>query len=159
MTNETIKEYITAHAPEATYDETGEWLNIIVASNQIKSLATALRGQPMQMDFLFCLTCVDFKTHLTMVYHLTSSKNRTINLVIKANLDRTQPIIETVSDIWRTAEFHEREVFEMFGVQFENHPDLRKLILEEENPAGFDKGKGYWPLRKDFEDPINMIKL
>jgi NADH-quinone oxidoreductase subunit C len=159
MTNETIKEYITAHAPEATYDETGEWLNIIVASNQIKSLATALRGQPMQMDFLFCLTCVDFKTHLTMVYHLTSSKNRTINLVIKANLDRTQPIIETVSDIWRTAEFHEREVFEMFGVQFENHPDLRKLILEEENPAGFDKGKDYWPLRKDFEDPINMIKL
>ena len=159
MTNETIKEYITAHAPEATYDETGEWLNIIVASNQIKSLATTLRGQPMQMDFLFCLTCVDFKTHLTMVYHLTSSKNRTINLVIKANLDRTQPIIETVSDIWRTAEFHEREVFEMFGVQFENHPDLRKLILEEENPAGFDKGKDYWPLRKDFEDPINMIKL
>ena len=159
MTNETIKEYITAHAPEATYDETGEWLNIIVASNQIKSLATALRGQPMQMDFLFCLTCVDFKTHLTMVYHLTSSKDRTINIVIKTNLDRTQPIIETVSDIWRTAEFHEREVFEMFGVQFENHPDLRKLILEEENPAGFDKGKDYWPLRKDFEDPINMIKL
>ena len=151
MTNETIKEYITAHAPEATYDETGEWLNIIVASNQIKSLATALRGQPMQMDFLFCLTCVDFKTHLTMVYHLTSSKDRTINIVIKANVDRTQPIIETVSDIWRTAEFHEREVFEMFGVEFTNHPDLRRLILEEDF-------KGF-PLRKDFEDPINMIKL
>jgi NADH-quinone oxidoreductase subunit C/NADH-quinone oxidoreductase subunit C/D len=47
----------------------------------------------------------------------------------------------------------------MFGVQFINHPDLRKLILEEENPAGFDETKGYWPLRKDFEDPINMIKL
>lgn len=151
MTNETIKEYITAHAPEATYDETGEWLNIVVAPNQLKSLATALYGQPLQMDFLFCLTCVDFKTHLTMVYHLTSSKDRTINIVIKANLDRTQPIIETVSDIWRTAEFHEREVFEMFGVEFTNHPDLRKLILEEDF-------KGF-PLRKDFEDPINMIKL
>ena len=151
MTNETIKEYITAHAPEATYDETGEWLTIVVASNQLKSLATALYGQPLQMDFLFCLTCVDFKTHLTMVYHLTSSKDRTINIVIKANLDRTQPVIETVSDIWRTAEFHEREVFEMFGVEFTNHPDLRRLILEEDF-------KGF-PLRKDFEDPINMIKL
>jgi len=151
MTNETIKEYITAHAPEATYDETGEWLNIVVAPNQLKSLATALYGQPLQMDFLFCLTCVDFKTHLTMVYHLTSSKDRTINIVIKANVDRTQPIIETVSDIWRTAEFHEREVFEMFGVEFTNHPDLRRLILEEDF-------KGF-PLRKDFEDPINMIKL
>jgi NADH:ubiquinone oxidoreductase subunit C len=71
--------------------------------------------------------------------------------VIKANLDRSQPSIETLSFIWRTAEFHEREVFEMFGVQFENHPDLRKLILE-------DEFKGF-PLRKDFEDPINMIKL
>lgn len=151
MTNETIKEYITAHAPEATYDETGEWLNIVVGSNQLKSLATVLYGQPLQMDFLFCLTCVDFKTHLTMVYHLTSSKDRTINMVIKANVDRTQPIIETVSDIWRTAEFHEREVFEMFGVEFANHPDLRRLILEEDF-------KGF-PLRKDFEDPINMIKL
>jgi NADH:ubiquinone oxidoreductase subunit C len=151
MTNEAIKEYITAHAPEASFDETGEWLNIIIASNQLKPLASALRGQPMQLDFLFCLTCVDYKTHLTMVYHLTSSKDRTINLVIKTNLDRTQPVIETVSDIWRTAEFHEREVFEMFGVQFSNHPDLRKLILEEDF-------KGF-PLRKDFEDPINMIKL
>ncbi len=151
MTNETIKEYITAHAPEATYDETGEWLNIVVGSNQLKSLATVLYGQPLQMDFLFCLTCVDFKTHLTMVYHLTSSKDRTINIVIKANVDRTKPVIETVSDIWRTAEFHEREVFEMFGVEFANHPDLRRLILEEDF-------KGF-PLRKDFEDPINMIKL
>ena len=151
MTNETIKEYITAHAPEATYDETGEWLNIVVGSNQLKPLATVLYGQPLQMDFLFCLTCVDFKTHLTMVYHLTSSKDRTINIVIKANVDRTQPVIETVSDIWRTAAFHEREVFEMFGVEFTNHPDLRRLILEEDF-------KGF-PLRKDFEDPINMIKL
>ena len=151
MTNETIKEYITAHAPEATYYETGDWLNIVVAPNQLKSLATALYGQPLQMDFLFCLTCVDFKTHLTMVYHLTSSKDRTINIVIKANVDRTQPVIETVSDIWRTAAFHEREVFEMFGVEFTNHPDLRRLILEEDF-------KGF-PLRKDFEDPINMIKL
>ncbi len=85
-----------------------------------------------------------------MVYHLTSTKIRH-NIVIKANLDNSIPAIETVCDIWRTAEFHEREVFEMFGVNFLNHPDLRKLILE-------DDFKGF-PLRKDFEDPINMIKL
>ncbi|HAN65566.1 MAG TPA: NADH-quinone oxidoreductase chain 5, partial [Chitinophagaceae bacterium] len=51
-----------------------------------------------------------------------------------------------------TAEFHEREVYEMFGVNFLNHPDLRLLIL----PDGWE-GKN--PLRKDFEDPINMIRL
>ena len=159
MTNEAIKEYITAHMPEATYDETGEWLNVMVESNQIKSLCIVLKGQPMQFDFLFCLTCVDFKTHLTMVYHLTATTNRNINIVLKANLDRANPIIETVADIWRTAEFLEREVFEMFGVTFLQHPDLRRLILEEEPPKGWDHSKGYWPLRKDFEDPINMIKL
>jgi len=151
MTNEAIKEFISAHTPSATYDEAGEWLNIIVDPNELKPLAVMLHGQAMQMDFLFCLTCVDYKTHLSMVYHLTSSKDRTVNIVIKSNIDRTDPKIETVCDIWRTAEFHEREVFEMFGVQFINHPDLRKLILEEDF-------KGY-PLRKDFEDPINMIKL
>jgi len=151
MTNEEIKTYITAHAPEATYDETGEWLTILVESNHLKPLAAVLRGQPMQLDFLFCLTCVDYKTHLTMVYHLTSSSNRNINIVLKANVNSADSIIETVSDLWRTAEFLEREVFEMFGVDFLHHPDLRRLILEEDF-NGF-------PLRKDFEDPINMIKL
>jgi NADH:ubiquinone oxidoreductase subunit C len=158
MTNEEIKQYITAHTPEATFDESGEWLTILVEPNHLKPLAAVLHGQPMQLDFLFCLTCVDYKTHLTMVYHLSASTNRNINLVLKANLVRADAIIETVSDLWRTAEFHEREVFEMFGVDFLHHPDLRRLILEE-TPEGVDAIKGYWPLRKDFEDPINMIKL
>ena len=73
-------------------------------------------------------------------------------IVVKSNLDRNLPEIETVSHIWKTAEFHEREVYEMFGVNFLHHPDLRLLIL----PDGWE-GKN--PLRKDFEDPINMIKL
>ena len=102
------------------------------------------------LDFLFCVTCVDFKTHLTMVYHLRSMQTDE-TVVIKIQLDRDQPLVATVSDIWRTAEFHEREAFEMFGVQFTGHPDLRKLIL----PDDFEG----FPMRKDFEDPINMIKL
>jgi NADH-quinone oxidoreductase subunit C len=112
----------------------------------------------MQMNYLFCLTCVDFKTHLTMVYHLSSTTHRQ-SIVIKANLNRDEPVIETVCDIWRTAEFLEREVFEMFGVDFTNHPDLRRLILDEPTTVAADGKTGYWPLRKDFEDPINMIKL
>ena len=150
MTNEEIKEYISSIAPVATFDETGEWLNIVIDPTQLKSFLTELRSGKMQMNYLFCLTCIDFKTHLTMVYHLSATTHRQ-SIVIKANVNRDAPFIETVCDIWRTAEFLEREVFEMFGVQFTNHPDLRKLILEEDF-------KGF-PLRKDFEDPINMIKL
>ncbi len=150
MTNEEIKVYISSHAPSVSYDETGEWLNLTIEAAEWKDLALAITRSPLKMDYLFCLTCLDWKTHLTMVYHLTSTTYRH-NIVVKANLILDKPQIETVSEIWRTAEFHEREVFEMFGVHFLNHPDLRKLILEEDF-------KGF-PLRKDFEDPINMIKL
>ena len=150
MTNETIKEFITGQQPAATFDETGEWLNITIESGSWKTFAGLLRAAPYHFDFLFCLTCVDWKTHLTMVYHLTSTQHR-LPIVIKAVLDRTNPVIDTVSDIWKTADFHEREVFELFGVIFTGHPDLRRLILTDDF-IGF-------PLRKDFEDPINMIKL
>ena len=150
MTNEEIKAYILTVLPTSTFDETGEWLNILIEPLNWKQLAKELRNSQFHFDYLFCLTCIDWKTHLTMVYHLSSTSFRH-TIVVKANLDRENPQINTVSDIWRTAEFHEREVFELFGVQFLEHPDLRKLILT-------DDFIGY-PLRKDFEDPINMIKL
>jgi NADH-quinone oxidoreductase subunit C len=150
MTNEEIKEFISGIIPTSTYDETGEWLNINIEAAEWKRLAKLLRNAPFNFDYLFCLTCIDWKTHLTVVYHLSSTTHRH-TIVIKAKTDRTNARIDTVSDIWRTAEFLEREVFELFGVHFINHPDLRKLILT-------DDFEGY-PLRKDFEDPVNMIKL
>ena len=150
MSNEEIQSFVTTELPSATFDETGEWLNIWIEPSAWKPLAQKLRQSPFHFDYLFCLTCIDWKTHLTMVYHLSSSSYRH-SIVIKANLNRDAPAIETVSDIWRTAEFHEREAYELFGVQFLHHPDLRRLILT-------DDFEGY-PLRKDFEDAINMIKL
>ena len=151
MTNELIKSQVLNLLPSATFDETGEWLNILIEPRQWKVFAHQLRlGNGFNFDYLFCVTCIDWKTHLTMVYHLTSTIHRD-SIVIKAKLDRENPEIETVSDIWRTAEFHEREVYDLFGVRFLHHPDLRRLFLT-------DDWKG-WPLRKDYEDPVNMIKL
>ncbi len=152
METEELETKITALLPAATFEEGGEWLNIVIDPNDWLSFATQLRqDESLFFDYLFCLTCIDWKTHLTMVYHLSSTKYRH-NIVVKSNLDIQVPEIETVSHIWQTANFHEREVYEMFGVNFLNHPDLRLLIL----PDGWE-GKN--PLRKDFEDPINMIKL
>lgn len=150
MTNEEIKEFITSIQPSATYDETGEWLNINIEAAEWRRMAQWIRKTPFDFDYLFCLTCIDWKTHLTVVYHLSSTVHRH-SIVIKAKADRANATIDTVSDIWRTAEFMEREVFDLFGVQFINHPDLRRLLLT-------DDFEGY-PLRKDFEDPVNMIKL
>jgi NADH/F420H2 dehydrogenase subunit C len=120
-------------------------------ATEFKQAALQLRNfNQMPFDFLFCLTCVDWKTHFTMVYHLRSKKTN-VNIVIKVKLNRDTPEIDTVSNIWRTAEFHEREVFDLFGIIFLQHPDLRRLFLT-------DDWVGY-PLRKDYDDPINMIKL
>jgi len=152
MTKEELKIKLTELLPTATFDESGEWLNIIITPGDLSTTVEILRNKiELSFDYLFCQTCVDWKTHLTMVYHLDSTKHRH-QVVMKIQLDRNKPEIETVSHIWRTAEFHEREIYEMFGVHFLNHPDLRLLIL----PDGWE---GKDPLRKDFEDPVNMVKL
>lgn len=152
MTKEELKIQLTELLPAATFDESGEWLNITVAPADLPATASKLRHDAvLNFDYMFCLTCVDWKTNLIMVYHLTSTTHRQ-PVVVKVQLDRNKPEVETVSHIWRTAEFHEREVYEMFGVNFLNHPDLRLLIL----PDGWE---GRNPLRKDFEDPVNMIRL
>ncbi len=152
MVDEEIKARITELLPEAIFIDGGEWVNIKIDASQWLQFAIHLRNDAaFKFDFLFCLTCIDWKTHLTMVYHLSSTAYRH-NIVVKIDLDSNNPEVESLTSIWRTAEFHEREVYELFGVNFLNHPDLRLLIL----PDGWE-GKN--PLRKDFEDPINMIKL
>ena len=152
MLNEELKASITNIAETVSFDETGEWLTVMVTPEGLDALANGLRyDDSLFFDYLFCLTCIDWKTNLTMVYHFSSTKHRH-NIVVKSILDINNPQIESLSHIWRTAEFHEREVYEMFGVHFLNHPDLRLLIL----PDGWE-GKN--PMRKDFDDPVNMIKL
>ena len=152
MTKEELKIKLTELFPTASFDESGEWLTINITPADFLFVAEILRNKvELRFDYLFCQTCVDWKTHLTMVYHFESTIYRH-QLVVKVQLDRNKPEIETVSHIWRTAEFNEREVYELFGVNFLHHPDLRLLIL----PDGWE-GKN--PLRKDFEDPVNMIRL
>ncbi|MEO6404164.1 MAG: NADH-quinone oxidoreductase subunit C [Ferruginibacter sp.] len=152
MTNEELKAKITELLPIATIEESGEWLNVSIDPKDWLAFAHQLRNEEnLFLNYLFCVTCVDWKTHLSMVYHLTSTIFRH-TIVVKSILNNITPQIESVSNIWKTAELNEREAYEMFGVDFLNHPDLRLLIL----PDGWE-GKN--PMRKDFEDPINMIKL
>jgi NADH-quinone oxidoreductase subunit C len=151
MNNEELKLRITELLPSATFEEGSGWVTAGIDPNAWKDLAPQLRGEPgLHLDYLFCVTAVDWKTHFSMVYHLTSTVHRH-TLVIKAKLDRADPVIASVADIWRTAEFHEREAYDLMGVVFAGHPDLRRLFMT-------DDWKG-WPLRKDYEDPVNMIKL
>jgi NADH:ubiquinone oxidoreductase subunit C len=64
--------------------------------------------------------------------------------------DKEKPVLDTLCDIWRTTEFLEREVFDLFGINFNNHPDMRRIFLEED-------WDGY-PLRKDYSDNNIIVK-
>ena len=151
MPGEDVKIKISELFPSAVFEEGGEWLTIMIAPEDWLHVANQLRYTPgLDFDFLFCLTCIDWKTHFTMVYHLRSTVHQH-TMVVKARMEREHPEIESVSHIWRTAEFHEREVYDLFGIKFLHHPDLRRLLLT-------DDWIGY-PLRKDYEDAVNMIKL
>jgi NADH/F420H2 dehydrogenase subunit C len=151
MSNDELKIKLNEICPQGIIEEGGQWMVDNISPEDWHPFAIRLRQEDqLFFDNLFCITCVDWKTHLNMVYHLSSTRHRH-TVVVKCKLDRNDPVIDSVTDIWKTADFHEREAFEMFGVHFRNHPDLRKLILP-------DDWTGY-PMRKDYEDPINMIKL
>jgi NADH:ubiquinone oxidoreductase subunit C len=152
MTKEELKTKLTELVPTATFDEAGEWLNVLIDAKDWFPLANQLRNYfDLQFDFLFCVSAVDWKTHLSMVYHLRSTKLEHI-LVVKAKIaDRNNAEIESVCRIWRTAEMHELEAYDLMGVKFLHHPGLRRLFLT-------DDWVGY-PLRKDYVDEVNMIKL
>jgi len=150
MTNEELKSFITAQVPDAAFEE-AQFLNAIIPAGSIHSLSKYLRETTSSdFDFLFCLSCVDWKDHFVVVYHLASRKYKH-EIVLKVKIaDRVNPAVDTVYDIWKGAEMHEREVFDLFGIKFNNHPDLRRLFLDD--TWGF-------PLRKDYKDDATIVSL
>ena len=118
---------------------------IVVAAPAIHEVGEFLRHEPdLQFDLLMCLSGVDYgpDKHLEVVYHLFSMALRH-TIVLKVEVPREDGVVPTVCDIWRTAEWHEREAFDLFGIHFANHPDLRRILLP-------DDWEGY-PLRKDYQ--------
>ena len=151
MTNEALQNLISTWIPELEFtEEKSQFLNITVQPEQLHQLMTQLKSNSeTNFDYLFCLSGVDWGTALGVVYHLESTTHRH-QLVVKVKTeDRENPTFDTVCNIWRTAEFHEREVFDFFGIIFTNHPNLKRLFLTEEWDG--------FPLRKDYVDEINMV--
>jgi NADH-quinone oxidoreductase subunit C len=131
-------------------EEGSQFLNVIVHPEQLHALMSHLKNdEQIHFDYLFCLSGVDWVEELGVVYHLESTMHRHIVVVKVKTEDRENPTLDSVYDIWATAEFHEREVFDFFGIKFNNHPNLKRLFLTED-------WDGY-PLRKDYVDEINMV--
>ena len=151
MTNESLQSLISSWITELEFSEEGsQYLTITVDKDNFYDLMVQLKANSeTQFDYLFCLTGVDWGEELGVVYHLESTSLRHSVVVKVKTSDREDPKLDSVWDIWRTAEFHEREVYDFFGITFSNHPNLKRIFLT-------DEWDGY-PLRKDYVDEINMV--
>ncbi len=151
MNREQLTAFVTALVPDIKPGLNKQFPEFIVTADQIHELSAALKDKPeTKMDYLFCETAVDRKDGFHMVYHLTSSVHGHSLLLRVILTDKVNPIVPTLSGVWKAAEYYEREVFDLFGIRFENHPDLRRIFLE-------DDWVGY-PLRKDYKDSFTIVR-
>jgi len=156
MTNEALQNLISTWFPDPLTseleftEEESQFLNISVQPADLHKLMVQLKSNSeTNFDYLFCLSGVDWGSELGVVYHLESTTHRHMIVVKVKTEDRDTPVFDSVNELWKTAEFHECEVFDFFGIKFNNHPDLKRLFLT-------DDWDGF-PLRKDYVDDINMI--
>jgi NADH:ubiquinone oxidoreductase subunit C len=144
-----LGEFIKSLDKDLEIKEGNQYIEVTLPPSKLYLLAKQLRDKSeAQFDYLFCLSGVDWGQDLGVVYHLRSTiYNHAIVLKTRTS-DREHPQFDSVSDIWKTADFHEREAYDLLGIRFNNHPDLRRLFL--------DNSWGY-PLRKDYVDDINIV--
>ncbi len=129
----------------------------IVEPAKLRDICLFLRDEEdLDFDYLACLSGVDFKSKqsddLGVVYHLYSVALKH-TFVLKVVLGRETPKVPTVENVWKAANWHEREAYDMYGVVFEDHPNLIRILT----PYDWE---GY-PLRKDYKEPdeYNGIKV
>jgi NADH-quinone oxidoreductase subunit C len=117
-----------------------------VSADKINAVSLFLRDEEsLQFDNLSCLSGLDYdKDNLAVVYHLYSYVHHH-KLVVKVVVPKSNPVVKTVSDVWAAADWHEREAYDLVGMTFEGHPDLRRILLPED-------WEGH-PLRKDYKVP------
>ena len=120
-------------------------LTIKFDKKNIVEVCSFLKSDP-ELEFMMCsdITAIDWatrKNRFTVVYNIFSMKHN-FRLRLKADVDESDCVIDSISSVWKAANWQERETYDMYGIKFINHPDLRRMYMPEE----FE----YHPLRKDF---------
>ncbi len=150
MTNEELKSYLTERFPEAEIKTGPQYVEMTVKNASLLETAQQLKTEKeTSFDYLFCLTGVDYPQNMGVIYHLESLEHRHTMVLKVKTADRVNPAIDTVSSVWMTAKYHEREVYDLLGVRFNNHTDLRRVFLDD------DWGH---PLRKDYVDEVRIVE-
>ena len=150
MTNDELILVLTGKFPDAEVKQGIQYVEMTVKLDALHETAVQLKQtDEIYFDFLICLTGVDYPENMGIIYHLESIKHRHVMVLKVRTADRVNPAIDTVSDVWITAKYHEREAYDLLGIHFNNHTDLRRLFLED--------GWGF-PLRKDYVDEVRIVE-
>lgn len=130
------------------YHKELDWTEVVVPAHLLPKVAAFVRDdERLRLNFLSSLSAVDYQDDgFQVVYHLISIPTSQPKLIIKVKAEggRDNPRVPSVVDIWPTANWHEREAWDLMGIRFEGHPDLRRILLRED-------WEGH-PLRKDYVD-------
>ncbi len=135
-----IADKLAGKFPGTIIDSNPGWFT--VKSESLIPVATFLKEAPeYDFKYLTYVTAVDYFDHFEVVYQLTSLEcNHSV--VLKTTCPRDNPVLPSVVGLWRTADYQEREIYDLMGIRFEGHPNMRRIVLWEGFPGH--------PLRKDF---------
>jgi NADH-quinone oxidoreductase subunit C len=152
MDNAQLKELVSIIIPGAAFEESKQFITVTVPSDRLHELLKALKERSdTSFDYLFCISGIDLQDKLMVVYHLESTVHKH-QIVLKAAAEnREKPELDSIFDLYKGAELHENEIFDLFGIVFKGHPNLRRMFM----PDDWD---GH-PLRKDYVDEINIVDL
>ena len=148
MTPLEVYERIRERFPAAALEVVEKGIDpfVVIDPAAIVDIGRFLRDDPATaMDCLSNESGVDYKYRIEVVYHLFSYRHRH-GAVLKVKLPRDNPTVATAETVWKSANWMEREIFDLLGVTFEGHSDLRRLLMPEDWPGH--------PLRKDFVEPL-----
>jgi NADH/F420H2 dehydrogenase subunit C len=142
--SELIEKYIRDNFPDAVLESKDVFgtLNIKIKPEALVGVCEMLHLRvETPFDYLADVTAIDWQDRIEVVYQLTALASNT-KIALRVDLDRNKPEVESVTGIWKGANFQEREVYDLMGVVFTGHPDLRRILLPED-------WEGH-PLRKDY---------
>jgi NADH-quinone oxidoreductase subunit C len=136
-----IAQRIGEHFADAVTEVTDD--AVIVKSEALFQVAEYLKTNPdFDLNYLTHITAVDYFDYFEIIYQLTSLNNNHSLLLKTRCYDRDKPVVPSVVGLWRGADFQEREIYDLMGIRFEGHPNLKRIVMWD----GFD---GH-PLRKDY---------
>ena len=148
---ELLKQHETESVVSAVAD--GPYPHVVLKAERLVEVAGFLKTDPrLRLDLLRCISAIDWpaKNNIELAYDLISTSLGHA-FAMKVVLDRPNPQVESVSGVWPAAEWHEREAFDLMGVMFVHHPDLRRILMPEDWPGH--------PLRKDYQDIVEYKGL